>query len=78
MPCQINTATLEVMLAASKHPTAYRHTPKTHLQHGDVSACQLRPLLVKVVSVLEEPVAVALVKQVPVAASILLKLGCVV
>lgn len=53
-----------------------QHTTKTHLQHSDVLACQLRPLLVKVVPVLEEPVAVALVKQVPVAASILLKLGC--
>lgn len=53
-----------------------RDTTKTHLQHGDVLARQLRPLLVKVVPVLEEPVAVALVKQVPVAASILLKLGC--
>lgn len=48
-----------------------------HLEHCDAALCQLWPLLVKIVPVLEKSVCVALVKQVPVAASIILVLGCV-
>jgi hypothetical protein len=49
----------------------------TYLQHCESSLCQLRPLLFKVVSIFEELVAVALVKQVPEATSLFLIFGWV-
>jgi hypothetical protein len=66
--------------SAAQHSTAQEpreatHVP-THLQHGQAALQQLRPLLVKVVPVLEELVSVAPVKQVPVAPRVLLKLDC--